>query len=73
MIGYKNDSIQINLSKTDYDELGNVSLDMIDGNLPIYKVFYGYGWLKLEDQRTCGGRCLDFIHKYIDITNHEIY
>jgi hypothetical protein len=36
MVDFGNDTIWDTLTKTDFEKLGNVTLEMLEGNIPIY-------------------------------------
>ena len=63
MIGFKNDSIGLNESETQFDKLKTVSIDRMGKNIP----YYGFD-LPVHDEKECGGDCFEYVSQYYEIT-----
>ena len=62
---YGNDTIQSNVTQSDFKEIGNVTIEMLDGRLPFYNFMYKMKILKKNDE-MCGGDCYEWLQSYFD-------
>ena len=63
MVNYGNDTINTNETASDFQKIGNVSIEMLDGKLPVYAFLNTDtgSSLLLNEEGLCGGDCFDYI------------
>jgi hypothetical protein len=65
MFTYGDDSIQINETIADFEEIGDVTIDKFGKYLPFYAPTNTYTPLYLNDTKFCKGNCFEHFEKHL--------
>jgi len=64
MINYGWDSITSHFGATDFNSLGVVTLERLEGRVPFYQFTIKAKPLRRFDEKLCGGKCIDLMTKH---------
>ena len=65
MVNFGNDTITTNDTKTDFKDLGVVTLEDLNYKNPVLGIYHKGLPLKSIDEKICGGSCLAFLYKHV--------
>ena len=67
MAFHKNDQINVNEELLDFESLGQVDIDRLEGGIPFYALLFNSHFLKIHSKEHCNGNCFDRLEKMLDI------